>query len=283
MTKTYEATLVADTNCRLGESPYWDPDSEALTWIDIDASTMHRHVGDGERSAVPVPEETSFVARAQDGFIAVGPRGVYLFEPDGTESRIVPSWFDPTTSRTNDGAIDSKGRLWIGSTTRDRQPGTGAIGVVRDGTWDHQIGDLTLPNGIGWSPDDTVMYYVDTFGETLWRADFDPVAGAIDAPEPFHRMSREDGLMDGLAVDAEGRIWVAIWGGHAVLCLGTDGSVVDRVAVGAPKVTSCAFAGETLFITTANPDREDPPGAGGLFAVDVGIGGVPVAPMELPA
>ena len=280
--RSLKASLVADTRCGLGESPFWDDDSEVLTWVDIENSTLHR-LSDGDAvSSSRLPEETSFVASALGGgVVAAHPLGVDHIDSDGAARRLVPGWFDSESSRTNDGAVDCRGRIWVGSTTRDRDPGSGGIGVVLAGVWEERTHGLTLPNGIGWSPDGRTIYYVDTFAGVLWKADFDVESTIIGHSEPFFEMPMDAGLIDGLSVDLEGGVWVAVWGGAAVLRLDPEGRLTTRVSVDAPKVTSCAFGGETLFITTADPEGVDPPGSGGLFAVDIGIEGVPVEPALL--
>lgn len=273
------ARLVADTGCLLGESPFWDRTTDTMAWVDIDSATLLRF--DGSRvSQDPLPIETSFVTPENTGsLIAVHPAGIDRLGSPPT--RLLPTWFDPAVSRPNDGAVDSRGRLWVGHTTRERKPGSGAIGVVADGEWTPRLGQLTLPNGIGWSPDHSILYYVDTLAHTLWQAEFDPDTAATDTPRPFFLLPPEEGLIDGICVDTNGRIWAALWGGNGVLGLDPDGSVGARIELAAPKVTSCAFVDTTLFVTTANPDRSDPPGSGGLFAVDLGVEGVPVPPVQL--
>jgi sugar lactone lactonase YvrE len=282
MVRSFTARLVADTRCGLGESPFWDEDAEVLSWVDIEASMMHRFSDGDAADPSPLPNETSFVALARGGgVVAVHPLGVDLMGSDGHVRQVASGWLDPVSSRPNDGAVDSHGRLWMGSTTRDRSPGSGAIGVVIAGAWEERMLHLTLPNGIGWSPDNRTIYYVDTFAGTLWRADFDLDAATVGRSDPFLEIPTDDGFMDGLCVDSMGSIWVAIWGGASVLCFDPAGRLAAEVSVAAPKVTSCAFGGETLFITTADAQGDDPPGSGGLFAVDVGVEGALVEPAHL--
>ena len=150
--------------------------------------------------------------------------------------------------------------------------------MVADGAWDERMHGMTLPNGIGWSRDDRIIYYVDTLAETVWKAEFDVESTILGQARPFFEMPASDGLLDGLAVDVEGGVWVALWGGSSVLRIDPAGRIAGRVTVDAPKVTSCAFVGETLFITTANPNGTDAAGSGGLFAAHVGVEGVPVEP-----
>ncbi|HSJ29282.1 MAG TPA: SMP-30/gluconolactonase/LRE family protein [Acidimicrobiia bacterium] len=272
--------LVVDSRCLLGESPYWDPATESVAWVDIDRGELHRHVPGGTPAApMTLPTGTSFAAAGEGGrVVAVGPFGVQVLDGAAVEP-VVPTWMDPDTHRTNDGAIDPDGRLWIGTMRRDRAPGSGRIGVVADGAWHPRTPGLTLPNGIGWSPDQRWLYYVDTFSYTLWRAEYDRSGADIGAPHPHFQIS--DGLLlDGLCVDLDGCVWVAVWGGSCVLRVDPSGREIGRVEVATQKVTSCAFGppgSSTLYITTADPDGSGGPGAGGLYAAQVGIDGMPVA------
>lgn len=276
------STLVAETGCGLGESPFWDPEIRSLAWLDISTSTFLRFPTGAKGDDPLLPEESTFVASAENGgLIAAHPLGIDHISGDGARRLLVPGWLDATLARTNDGAVDPVGRIWVGSTRRDRQVGSGGIGVVLSGRWDERVSGLTLPNGIGWSPDGQTMYYVDTLTGTLWQAPFEMETATIGISEALFEMPTSDGLIDGICVDVTGCIWMAIWGGSAVLRIDPKGQIIGSVSVGAPKVTSCAFGGTTLYITSADPDGTDPPGSGGLFAVEVGVEGVPVAPARL--
>ena len=279
LVRTFTATLLADTGCGLGESPFWDPRTRTVTWLDIDASRLLRFPDGSKVDSSFLPTESTFVALADDGgLIAAHPTGVDLIEGTGANRRLVPAWLDPAVARTNDGAVDPMGRIWVGSTRRDRRVGSGGIGVVTSAGWEERFSDLTLPNGIAWSPAGDVMYYVDTLTGTLWQAAFDMATATVGISEALFEMPTSDGLIDGICVDITGGIWMAVWGGSVVLRIDSAGHLIGRVSVAAPKVTSCAFGDTTLYITSADPDGTDPPGSGGLFAVDVGVEGVPVAP-----
>lgn len=283
----YQADLLDDCRCRLGESPFWDPLPGAIAWVDIDQSRLHRLTPSiGSITTSDLPKETSFVAAAEHGgIVGASPLGVFAQSSDDSEpSQIAAPWFDPALARPNDGAVDLSGRIWVGSTRRDREPESGAMGVVVDGAWTKRIGALTLPNGIAWSADGNRMYYVDTFGGTLWTASYDPETADLADTRALFELERERGLIDGICADIDGTVWAAIWGGHQVLRIDAAGREIGQVRVGSEKVTSCAFGppGSTvLYITSANPDGVDVRGEGGLFAVDVGVQGVPVAPARL--
>lgn len=284
MAEEYDSELLVDCRCLLGESPFWDLAGDAIAWVDVDRGHLHRlspSTGDVARS--DLPPETSFAAAAVGGaIVSASPAGVMLHAGEGTDPQpVAPPWFDPTLARPNDGAVDVSGRVWVGSTRRDREPGSGSMGVVIDGEWNQRIGDLTLPNGIAWSLDGRQMFYVDTFGGTLWTAAYDPDTAHLTGQRPLFELERERGLIDGICADVDGFLWAAVWGGHEVLRIDPTGLEVGRVRVGTEKVTSCAFgpAGSTvLYITSADPQGSGGTGDGGLFAADVGVSGVPVAP-----
>ena len=280
----YQTDLLDDCRCRLGESPFWDPSLGAIAWVDVDQARLHRLTpSTGSVTTVGLPTETSFVAAADGGgIVGASPLGVFARSGDQGDTRMLaPPWFDSALARPNDGAVDFSGRIWVGFTRRDREPGSGAMGVVVDGAWTRRIGALTLPNGIAWAPDGSRMYYVDTFGGTLWTASYDPETADVAGNRPLFELERASGLIDGICVDVDGMVWAAIWGGHQVLRIDATGREIGQVRVGSEKVTSCAFGppGSTvLYITSANPEGVDERGEGGLFAVDVGVQGVPVAP-----
>ena len=277
MVATFRAALVADTGCGLGESPFWDDTTDSLAWVDIATSRLLRLSKVSEVDSSFLPNESTFAASAVGGgIVAAHPLGIDHIDTDGAHQHLVDGWLDPAIARTNDGAVDSRGRIWVGSTTRERAEGSGSIGVISAKAWEQRFGDLTLPNGIGWSPDDRTIYYVDTLSGTIWRADFEPDTAGVGRSTKFFELPRTEGLIDGICVDVDGGIWVAVWGGSCVLRLDPAGVIIARVDVGTPEVTSCAFVGSRLFITSADSSASGVSGAGGLFVVDVGIHGVPV-------
>lgn len=284
MTDSYHADLLDDRRCRLGESPFWDPAADAIGWVDIDQALLHRLTpSTGQVTTSDLPTETSFVAAVEGGgIVGASPRGVFVRRDDETDTRMIaPPWFEPTLARPNDGAVDFAGRIWVGFTRRDREPESGAMGVVLDGAWTRRIDALTLPNGIAWSPDGGRMYYVDTFAGTVWSGSYDAESADLTDRRPLFELERGRGLIDGICVDTDGTVWAAIWGGHEVVRIDSRGREIGNVRVGSEKVTSCAFGppeSTVLYITSANPEGIDTHGEGGLFAVDVGVEGVPVAP-----
>lgn len=183
----------------------------------------------------------------------------------------------PTDRRFNDATIDPHGRLVVGTLTRDRD--TGAEGLFRlepDGRLRLLRSGISLSNGIAFSPDGTLMYHVDTF---RYRIDVLDVTG--DPPHLVDSWIVEGGFPDGLAVDSDGFVWVALWGGAAVIRLTAGGEVVGRVDTPAAHTTSVAFVGsalDELLITTARAGRDSPSNRdGGVYVGSAPAGGVPVA------
>jgi len=182
-------------------------------------------------------------------------------------------------TRTNDGACDPAGRFWIGTTALDFAPGAGSFYRYSDGVLERMIDSVTLSNGLGWSPDGRCMYYVDSLTFRIDVFDFDVDAGLITKRRPFVSLAPADGTPDGLAVDNEGGVWVALYGGGAVRRYGPDGELDRVVAVPAKNVTACCFGGDdgrSLFVTTAAPE-------GSVFVTDAGVSGPPAQPFRSTA
>jgi sugar lactone lactonase YvrE len=288
--------LVADARATLGEGPTWDPARRVLWWVDITAGVVHRF---DPRSRIDharsLGSTVGAVAMRQDGTLLIAvAEGLVTLDPDGPGA---PGPFLALGTagdglRSNDGKCDPAGRLWIGRMAVDAAPGAGTLlSIDRDRHVTTHLRDLAIPNGLGWSPDGTTMYYVDsTWGEVRAYA-YDAAAGTLGAARPLVRLAAIEGLAagavpDGLSVDAEGCPWVALWGGGCVVRLSPDGAVLDRIAVPVSRVTSCSFGGEDLgdlYITTARQGataaelgRE--PLAGGIFRCRPGVRGLPNVP-----
>jgi sugar lactone lactonase YvrE len=146
-----------------------------------------------------------------------------------------------------------------------------------------------VSNGIDWSPDDTRMYFVDSPTRRIDMLDYDIATGEATSRRPFFELADDlPGMPDGLCVDAEGGVWVALWGGSRVLGISPEGAVHTQIDLPASQVTSCAFGGDglrTLFITSAaigldDAGRAAEPQAGGLFASDVGVAGLATTPFS---
>ena len=187
----------------------------------------------------------------------------------------------------NDGACDPQGRFWAGTMAHDESSGAGVLYRLElDGSCTTVLAGLTISNGIGWSPDGSVMYLSDSGTSRIDRFDFDAATGQIRGRRTIVEIAEPDVAPDGLTVDEHGDIWVALWGGAAVRCYSPVGSLLATVPLPVDRPTSCAFGGPdrtTLFITTARHGLDEAalarqPDAGHVFRIDgLGVRGSPCA------
>jgi sugar lactone lactonase YvrE len=214
---------------------------------------------------------------------------VHVLKPDGSRREVCRVLPAHSGRRLNDGACDPAGRFLVGTLSLGDPTGRETLHRIEDdGSLTTLDDDLTLSNGLAWSPDGAVMYSVDTLAGVVRARPYDPVTGA---PGPRTDLLHvEAGWPDGMRVDVDGNLWVAIWGGGQVRCLSPGGTLLHVVEVPAPNVTAVAFAGPdlgTLVITTASVGLSDTaladsPASGRLFTVEVGealgVRGLPTTP-----
>jgi sugar lactone lactonase YvrE len=280
--KRLRADLVHDAHAQLGEGPIWDARAGELLWVDIMAGIVHRldPATSADRALDAGQPVGAVVPRASGGY-ALALRDGYAVADDAGVRLVAPVDEGRRDLRMNDGACDSAGRFWAGTMHLDEVHGAGALyRLDADGAVETMLAGVTISNGIGWSPDDTRMYYVDTPTRGLDAFDFDAAEGAISNRRRIATVDESDGFPDGLAVDAEGCIWVALWEGWAVRRYSPGGELLAVVDVPAARVTKPAFGGpglDRLYVTTAAPDAADhaQPHAGGVFSADPGVRGLP--------
>ena len=267
-----QAEHALDAGTALGEAPCWDARGEELLFVDIEAGSVHGwRPRSGARWRVDAGQAASFVVpRASGGWVVGLADGIgVLARVDGPIEPLVPFLAERPELRMNDGACDAAGVLWAGSSSTRGEREHAALYRVDASRRVHTVFDrVTTSNGIGWSPDGTRMYYADTGSGRV-----DVIAGGLRAP--FVVVPPERGRPDGLAVDAEGGVWVALWGGGAVERYAPSAELTARACVPAPLTTSCCFGGsglETLFVTTAGSCGR---GGGALYAVAPGVRGLP--------
>jgi sugar lactone lactonase YvrE len=262
-----------------GEGPFWDDGEHRLRFVDMlagDVVTLlpsgtvtRRHLGD-----------VAAVLRARDdgGYVVAIERGFALLDEDWRQVGTVPV-FDSPSVRMNEGGCDPQGRFYCGSMAYDTTPGAGALYRLDvDGSVHVALDEVTIPNGLQWSADGETAFHSDTGTGRISAYDFDAEAGLLLNPRPFVTVDEADGAPDGVAIDDDGGLWVALWGGGAVRRYDADGTLSEVVELPVTNVTSCVFAGEgssTLYITTSlqDVDADAEPGAGALFAATVGARG----------
>jgi sugar lactone lactonase YvrE len=290
----WEVALSA--RAELGERPVWDARRGAMIWVDIRAGRLHAFSPDPLAAAKPdeviidlgVPIGAAaprrgggYILAAADGFRLTGPAG----EPDGEPARPEGMTSD---LRFNDGACDPAGRFWAGTVANDRRPGAAALyRLDADGTITRVLTGITESNGLGWSPDGATMYYIDS-GEPELRVqafDYDVASGGIGAGRDLIRFVPQDGICDGLIVDAAGCLWIAFWAGSQVRRYSAAGELLEAVALPVTCPTCPGFGGgelTELYVTSAwqgmSPEQLDAePLAGDILRITTAARGQPNA------
>jgi sugar lactone lactonase YvrE len=263
-----------------GEGPVWWSGWGGLRWVDMLAGDVLTLTADGSVARRHVAEVVAAVRPRRDGGAVLAvERGFALEDADGAVTVLDPVWTDDGV-RMNEGGCDPDGRFWCGSMAYDQAPGAAAMyRLDPDGSVRQVFGGVTVSNGLEWSPDGSLAYYADTATHRIDVFDYDRDAG-LTARRPFVTFS-DDERPDGLTVDAEGGIWVALYGGGAVRRYDAGGRLDAVVEIPAAQVTACTLGGpdlDQLFVTTSreNLGPEDDPPAGSLFRVEVGVRGRPV-------
>jgi sugar lactone lactonase YvrE len=282
-----DAVLV-DCGDELGEGPVWDAEAGVLRWVDLlgaavqswdPATGEHRRIEYAGTLGAVIPR------RGHGPLIAAG-RDLVEIDDDGTIGQtLVTVDPDRPENRLNDCRCDTAGRLWAGTmSSAVGTPGEGSVYRIGADLEPRQaIAATTISNGIGWDPADHWMYFIDSATYRLDAFEFDPATGSLGERRTVARIDPDEGLPDGLAVDAEGGIWVALFGGGRVNRYTPDGELDQVLRLPFRNPTCPAFGGagmETLFITTARYERvpaesDGAPRAGALLALDVGVPGLP--------
>jgi sugar lactone lactonase YvrE len=282
VSERWTAELVLDARADLGEGPVWDARTGELLWVDIMAGLVHRFDPlSGRADAFDAGQPVGAVVPRAAGGYALALRDGFAIADGDRVTLVAPIDRERPELRMNDGACDGRGRFWAGTMHLDCTPGAGSLyRLDPDGEGETILTGVTISNGIGWSPDDTVMYYVDTPTLGVDAFDFDAGTGAIRGRRRVVTIEAEAGSPDGLVVDAEGCLWVALWEGWAVRRYAPDGELLGVIELPVCRVTKPAFGGPglaDLYITTAATDVPDPvqPHAGGLFRARVGARGLP--------
>jgi sugar lactone lactonase YvrE len=278
---------VSGEAAELGEGARWDAGAGELLWVDIVAGVLRRAVEDGPGlrtvAEVRVGESLGAVAPVEGGgwLLAAG-RGFRHLAPSGELTPLLDT--EPAGVRMNDAAADPQGRFWAGTMALDQAPGRGRLlRADPDGAVTVVLPTATIANGLGWSPDGRTLYHADSGPGVVTAYPVDPATGRLG---PGRELIRPDkGVPDGLTVDDEGALWVAVHGAGQVRRYSPDGELLATIRLPVAQPTSVAIGGATgrrLFVTTAWEGRTDrEPDAGRVFAVDdVGVGAPPVRPVR---
>lgn len=289
------AEPVGDVVAELGEGPYWVPDASFLLWVDIRRGLLHRtYFPSGETVTDDLGEVSAAFPALDGGILTIGGSRLTLREladspGAGATTRIVAEIPARDGVRFNDAAVDPAGRVWAGSMhTGETDPIGELYRLDAGGKLTMVLDSVTVSNGISWSPDGSRMYYVDSTTRRVDVFDYDPATGDASQRRVFADLSRVEGVPDGLTVDADGYVWVAMWGGGVLRRFAPGGQQDAVLPVPVSQPTSCAFGGpgmSDLYVTTASvglteSERAAQPLAGRLLRIHPGPIGLPSTTAE---
>ena len=293
-----KADLAQDARATLGEGPVWDQRSGRLLWVDIREGAVHRFSpSDASDSVIDVGQPVSAVGLGADDGLVLAIRDGFGLMRSGSDrvTDVIAVETEIAGNRMNDGRCDAAGRFWAG-TMADRwesEPGAGALyRLERLGgslVATKVLGGVTVSNGVDWTPDGRSMYYVDSATRRVDVFDFDVDTGSLSNRRVFAAVEAADGLPDGLVVDADGCVWVALIGGGRIRRYSPAARIDMEIRLPVTLVTSAAFGGPDLadlYITTARhrltpEERDHQPHAGSLFACRPGPTGKAGPPLQL--
>jgi sugar lactone lactonase YvrE len=282
-----EVEHVLEVRNVIGEGPVWHSQEGFLFWVNFigeyqilrfSPQTRHLEIFD---TGVPV---MALGIRENGGFIAATADGLAYWD---IERKTFETFCDPLAGRTgirfNDAATDSAGRFWVGTLNEANPKGPdGELYCLQGDSCELMDKDITVANGIGWSPDRRIMYFTDSFRYCIYAYDYSAESGTIRNRRIFVQTSPEGGIPDGLTVDTEGFVWSAYCGGWRVVRYNPEGKVDREYRLPVANPTSCAFGGERLdelYITSAalglsEEDKRKHPQSGDLFCLKAGVAGM---------
>jgi sugar lactone lactonase YvrE len=274
----------------LGEGPLWLMESKQIVWVDIEGMRVHLFTPDtGLHRVIPVGQRIGAIVPAEDGrMVCALQNGFYYLD---LENESLEPISDPEAglpnNRFNDGKCDPSGRFWAGTMPID---GGGLVGALYrldgEGTVHKLVTGVGCSNGLGWNLDETIMFYIDTVTRRIDRFDYEAKTGNITNRQAVITIPADQGAPDGMAVDSEGMLWVAHWGGYCVSRWNpATGECLERVELPVSQVTSCCFGGDQLdelYITSARVGLSEEqllkePLAGSVFKYVPGVKGMPAA------
>lgn len=297
------AQFTINARDRIGEGPAWDAAGGRLLWSDNELGIIHEARSDGaggwcetKRWELGRPIAAA-IPRAAGGMVVAGGVDVFFLSEAGASTAFVRIDADPAIVRLNEAKCDARGRLWAGTIVADFTAGLGALyRIDPDGAVTTVLRGVTISNGLDWSPDGRTFYYIDSLTLAVAAFDFNMTRGTLGERRDVVKVPRGEGGPDGMAIDREGCLWVAVVGAGEVRRYSPAGKLLSCVAIGTAGATSCAFGGSDggeLFITSLGRRMPDialslgftdammdnsGPQAGGLFVCRPGATGAPAAP-----
>ena len=279
--------VVLNLKSRLGEGALWNHKTQQLYWVDITGKTLNIYnPATNENIELRTGQNTSTVVPSESGKVLVAlANGIYQMDTNTGSKTFIN---DPDSlvigNRYNDGKCDPAGRFWVGTIKNDEANNGALYCFYGDGSAQQKLTGISISNGIAWSLGQNKMYYIDTPTQQVKVFDYNNEDGSLSNEKVAFEIPKGIGAPDGMAIDENGNLWIALWGGAAVACWNPEtGEMVDKIPIPAKNVTSCAFGGNdlaTLYITTATQglspkELEDYPLSGALVKVNAGVKGVP--------
>ena len=279
--------VAVQVRCELGEGPVWRHERQELLWVDIAQGLLYSwSPAHGDAQTTRFAGETSAIVPCADGglVLALGHDLLRLGDEGRATETLASVESGLPGNRFNDCRCDPQGRLWAGTMSTSREPGAaGLYRLVAGRGIELVLPATTLSNGIGWSPDGQTMYFIDSTTQRIDAFDFDGGQGTVANRRCLAEIAPGDGMPDGMAVDADGGVWVCLFGGGAVRRYGPDGALDEHVSLPVPHPTCPAFGGpdlSTIYVTTTR-HRLTPeqlgrlPDAGLILALRPGVKGLP--------
>ena len=285
-----QTELLYDTKATLGEGPIWDARTQTLYWLDI----LNKRIYSGGDVLVELDEFVGCIAPRQNGGLILTKRfSFWTLEPfDHTQGRpasvrtnlLLPLTNEPANNRFNDGKCDPRGRFLAGTMDMGEKDPNGSLYSCDGKSVVKILGDVTISNGMAWSPDHKTFYYIDTPTRTVRAFDYDLETSAIANPRQVIYVPEPLGWPDGMTSDMQGNLWIAMWGGAKITKWNPNtGELLEQIPVPAKNVSSCVFGGKNmneLYMTSARIGLDDAtltqyPLTGGVFRLETKVEGMP--------
>lgn len=282
------AEVVSERISTLAEGPVWCEREERIYWVDILSGRLHMHcTADGREKSLEMGEHLGAVALRERGGLVLALKSGFAFY--NLAEQQITAISDPESelhgNRFNDGKCDPSGRFWAGTMSYELEQGAGSLYCLDTNLKTRKLlGGLTISNGLAWSSDRTQFYFIDSPTGCVYRFDYEDESATLSNQRTHRQFTQDEGGPDGMTIDEEGALWVALYGGSRVVRLDpATGETLFTVQVPAPHVTSCTFGGASLkelYITTARENMsrqqiQQAPLSGSLFRARVPFRGLP--------
>ena len=266
--------ILSDVHSEVGEGPLWNQTDRSITWVDITGKKWHKlNLTNGKVQTQSVPTMIGAMVECLDGTYQGAVEEGFAKLRSGKDGYEITHNFLAPADRMNDAKADAKGRWWAGSNAIDFTAGVGKVHRLNlDGSVTTVIEGLTLPNGLGWSPDNQYFYLIDTFARALYKYDFDLDSGEISNKSLLVEFKDDSSYPDGMCVASDGTLLVAMWSGERIEVISPEGKFLGSIKMPVKSPTSCAFGGDdgkTLIVTSDGRDFDASkyPDSGKLFGI----------------